>query len=147
MTEAAQGIAAAAVGQLCWRARRGYGPFLTFDLGGRVVSGGREFGAWHLWVQSCDWRLLGAEGLLAVADDDDATIDRAVGSFAGKHLTDVAVDPTSLDATFAFEGDLSLEIGPDADGEPGDRWLLFTPDERVLVIDGATWSYGVQHEA
>ena len=138
-----------AVGELCWRAERGYGSFLTFDLGGREPGPRRDRGEWHLWVYAGDWTLLGPEGVLATEQDDQAVIERAITPFGGKRLTSAVVDPLSLEASFAFEGDLSVEIGPTTDDEllDMDWWLLFTPAERVLVVGpGPTWTYRSSHE-
>jgi hypothetical protein len=140
----AQDIVGSAVGQLCWRAERGHGSFLTFEFGERVSGPGRDHGEWHLWVYFGDWALSGPEGVLATDPDDKDVIDRAVASFGGKRLVNATVDPVSFRASLDFEGGLRLEIGPNSDDEETDAewWLLFTPQQRVLAVGpGPAWSY------
>jgi hypothetical protein len=145
----AQDIASNAVGALCWRARRGHGSFLTFDLGERYSDDVGERGEWHLWVYFGDWTLSDGAHVIATNCDDQQRIEEAVARFSGTRLVDVVVDPRSLDTLFEFEHELRLAVGPNSDDEvpDADWWLLFTPGERVLVVGPApTWSYKSAHE-
>lgn len=140
----AQEIVERAVGSLCWRAKRGFATFLTFDFGDRVPGRVRDHGEWHLWVYAGDWKLCGPKGSLATDQDDQAVIEEAIRPFNDKRLTRARVDPLTLKATFAFEQGLELDVGPNSDEETSDCdwWLLYTPEDRVLVVGpGSSWSY------
>ena len=96
-----------------------------------------------------DWELVGPDGVLASEVDDHAVIDRAVKLFAGTQLVDVNIDASSLDTTFEFERGLRVHIGSNSDDlvPDADWWLLFTPDDRVLVVGpGPSWSYKSSRE-
>lgn len=145
----AQEIADRAVGEICWRAERGHGSFLTFDFGQRVSGPYRDRGEWHLWIYFGDWTLSEPDKVLATDSDDHAVIEAAAGRFAGSRLVNVSIDDTSLEATFQFEHGLRLDVRPNSCDEDPDEdwWLLFTPDERVLVVGpGPAWSYKNSNE-
>lgn len=140
----AQEVLARMAGEACWRAERGHGTFLTFDFGQRVHGPHRDRGTWHLWVYAGDWRLRGPDGVLATDQDELPVIDRAIARFEGARLARVTLNSASLDTTFDFEQGVRLDITSNSDAETRDAdwWLLFTPDERVLVVGpGPAWSY------
>jgi hypothetical protein len=144
-----QDVVSGVVGEICWRAERGHGSFLTFDFGGRLPGPRRDRGEWHLWVYFGDWKLRDEAVVLATHDDDYALIDRAVARFAGKRLQDVAVSSDLLASTFSFETGLQLVVGANSDevSPDADWWLLFTSDEHVLVVGpGPSWRYQSSNE-
>ncbi len=143
-TTSAQDVASDVVGEICWRAGRGHGSFITFDFGRLLPGPNRERGEWHLWVYFGDWTLREGGRVLATTWDDYPVIDTGIERFTGKRLDGVRIDADTLDTTFVFENSLTLDIGPNTDDESPDAdwWLLFTPGEQVLVIGpGPAWTH------
>ena len=117
-----------------WRARLGYGSFLTFEFGNLVKEMGHQHGEWHLWVYQCDWSLL-SEGRRAVDSDARRTlIDRWVRLLEKEPLTNVKqVQPGEW--AFSFGVRHRLLCRPPANNGTNDPyWYLFMPDHRVMEV-------------
>jgi len=69
-TTSAEDVASNLVGEICWRAGRGHGSFITFDFGRRLAHPQRERGEWHLWVYFGDWTLREGRRVLATTWDE-----------------------------------------------------------------------------
>ena len=145
------------IGLPTWNVSRGYASFLTFEFGvpslrvreayaspsansrvraraeRRVVT---VRGAWHLWIHSCDWKVLQAGEVIGHSEGEDETLERAAAALDGQILTGVVVEPANGASRFTFDLGGVLETTRWADEEVGDgeQWLLFTPSEEVLSI-------------
>jgi len=121
------------VGKRPWRARLGWGSFLTFEFGlPKKKVQGHWHGVWHLWIYMCDWDL--AVNRHALNSEDSRTkIDRFVRVLEQKPLTGIKVDGPVT--SFQFGGHTTLRCQPMADGDldsDSPYWMLFMPDEKVL---------------
>ena len=121
------------------RARRGFGGFITLDLGepgdADVVTGEPQW-AWHLWIYSCDWDLfLDAARLLWRRESDSARANHIIGKLAGEAL--IAVGHSAADDCFQFEfsGGFVLNVDPDFFGfdVEDDLFMLFKHGERDVL--------------
>jgi len=124
-------------GQRPWRARLGYGSFLTFDFGPRFRSNGHLRGEWHLWIYQSNWSLTHGERRLADSNSDRHLIALAVRRLEGERLTNVKFDPSTSVTQLLF-GEFSLAVSPaDYLADPDERdeyWLLFMPHNVVLRV-------------
>jgi hypothetical protein len=131
----------------CWRAQQGWGSFLTFEFGARLVDppitmkDGRErpsidHGEWHLWIYCCVWRILnGTANLLAHSNSEPEQIASACRAFQGSAFTKYLIEPQSGGSQLCFEGAAKLVTQPY--GDPlQEQWMLFCPDGYVLTYRG-----------
>jgi len=120
-----------------WRAKLGYGSFLTFEFGRRIKNDGHVHGEWHLWIYQSNWRLMHGNRELANSDSDRRVIATAVRRLEGASLSEVNFDPEQSKSTFAFD-DFRLVVSPaDYLDDPDERdefWLLFMPNKEILTV-------------
>jgi hypothetical protein len=149
--EAVRGILATVapiLSQRPWGVALGIGSFVTMEFGAVRPprhAGERPHGEWHLWIMHPAWRLEAGECVLAASEDPRPHLAASLQRLEGRALRAVEVLPPALDTVFAFEGELRLRLFPlysDATAEGYEHWLLFTPDDHVLVVGpGSRWSY------
>jgi len=120
------------VGKRPWRARLGWGSFLTFEFGPKIKVKGHLHGIWHLWIYMCEWDLVVNRQVLN-SEDPRTKINRFVRLLEHKPLTDVTVD--SAITAFHFGQHAKLVCRPPSDGNFGPDspyWMLFMPEDKVL---------------
>ena len=113
------------IGLPCWRAKRGYSAFLTFDFGEpklqirepheasaatsertrrwlaqRTVS---VHGSWHLWIYLAEWLACQDDRPLATSRSPYGRINQTIGELQGQALTDVMVTPNGRRTAFRFD--------------------------------------------
>lgn len=121
------------------RARRGFGGFITLDLGQSCADDavtGEPHWEWHLWVYSCDWDLyLDDARLLWRRESDNARATHILSKLEGETL--MAVEYAEADDCFllTFTGGFQLHIDPDFYGFDGDAdlFMLFKHGERDVL--------------
>ncbi len=121
------------------RARRGFGGFITLDLGqpraDDAVTGEPQW-EWHLWVYSCDWDLyLDQSRLLWRRESDNARANHILNKLEGETLTSIAYDEADDCFELAFTGGFALNIDPDFYGfdAEADLFMLFKHGERDVL--------------
>ena len=117
----------------CWRAKRGYGTFITFDLGASVTKhgpwGARERGELHLWIYFAEWNLK-VDGRRVSWRNTPEKIDRVLARFIGRTIIGFSEHPACI--RFSGGATISLNPMPSDDGE-AELFLLYMPGERVMV--------------
>lgn len=113
------------------RARRGFGGYITLDLGG---ESGRDTithepqHEWHLWVYMCDWDLnKGDKRILWRRESDNSLAGAVLELLNGEFLEAVDFDEKDDCFVFRFSGDYRLHLDPDFydyDGDD-DLFMLF----------------------
>jgi hypothetical protein len=120
-----------------WKARLGYGSFLTFEFGRRVKKNGFVHGEWHLWIYLSNWVLFHGRRKLADSDSDRRVISVSVRRLEGVPLSGVQFDAKQSKTTFVFD-DFRLVVSPadylDDTDKRDHYWLLFTPNNDVLTV-------------
>ena len=117
----------------CWRAKRGYGTFITFDLGASVTKhgpwGARERGELHLWIYFAEWNLK-VDGRRVSWRNTPEKIDRVLARFIGRTIIGFSEHP----ACIRFSGGASITLHPmPSDSGEAEVFLLYMPGERVMV--------------
>ena len=117
----------------CWRAKRGYGTFITFDLGASVTKhgpwGARERGEFHLWIYFAEWNLK-VDGRRVSWRNTPEKIDRTLARFIGRTIIGFSEHP----ACIRFSGGASITLYPmPSDSGEAEVFLLYMPGERVMV--------------
>ncbi|TNE60886.1 MAG: hypothetical protein EP335_17770 [Alphaproteobacteria bacterium] len=121
------------------RARRGFGGFITLDLGMPMdpdaVTGEPQW-QWHLWIYTCDWDLKrGGERLLWRRESDTAHANLVLERLQGESLT--AIDFAEADDCFIFRftGGYNLHVDPNFYGYDAedDMFMLFKHGERDVL--------------
>ena len=117
----------------CWRAKRGYGTFITFDLGASVTKhgpwGARERGELHLWIYFAEWNLK-VDGRRVSWRNTPEKIDRTLARFIGRTIIGFSEHP----ACIRFSGGASITLYPmPSDSGEAEVFLLYMPGERVMV--------------
>ncbi|MBK7759378.1 MAG: hypothetical protein IPI35_23890 [Deltaproteobacteria bacterium] len=83
----------------CWRAKRGYGTFITFDLGASVTKhgpwGARERGEFHLWIYFAEWNLK-VDGRRVSWRNTPEKIDRTLARFIGRTIIGFSEHPACI---------------------------------------------------
>lgn len=118
------------------QARRGFGGFITLDLGvergADAVTGQPQYD-WHLWVYMCDWDLhKGQSRILWRRESDNALAGAVLELLNGESLTDIEFDEADDCFVFHFSGGYRLHLDPDFydyDGDD-DLFMLFRYGER-----------------
>ena len=117
----------------CWRAKRGYGTFITFDLGASVTKhgpwGARERGELHLWIYFAEWNLK-VDGRRVSWRNTPEKIDRVLARFIGRTIIGFSEHPACI--RFSGGASITLYPMPSDEGEP-EVFLLYMPGERVMV--------------
>lgn len=118
------------------RARRGFGGYISFDLGeerGRDAITAEPQYDWHLWVYMCDWDLYKSDSrILWRRESDNALAGAVLEMLNGEMLTDVEIDETDDCFVFTFSGGFRLHLDPDFfdyDGDD-DLFMLFRYGDR-----------------
>ncbi len=118
------------------RSRRGFGGYITFDLGaerGRDVITAEPQYDWHLWVYMCDWDLYKADSrILWRRESDNALAGAVLEMLNGEMLTDIEFDEKDDCFVFRFTGGFKLNLDPDFfdyDGDD-DLFMLFRYGDR-----------------
>lgn len=130
------------IGQKPWQVRLGWGSFITMEFGKRSrdswMAHGEQHsavhGQWHLWIYQCDWKLTKNRRLVVSSDDPRDRIRLALGTLEGRTLESVHLFGDDFHTDFLFRGGLRLRTTGYEDGrEDEERWLLYTPDHKVLI--------------
>lgn len=88
---------------------------------------------WYLWVYMCFWDLETADELLATNDDDREIIKEALKHLENKKLLKLEVLNDTYDMKLEFEGGITLSLISNNSEDDNEQWMLFTPDDKVLV--------------
>jgi hypothetical protein len=132
------------LGMRPWRARLGWGSFLSFDFGEKVRRDNHLFGAWRLWIQYCDWQLAKGERIIVDSESARHLMQNAVRNLEKYPLSDVETQPDSDKTVFLFGTDLRLVCTPYSDQDPDeDIWTLFSPGSVLNV--GINHRFELQH--
>jgi hypothetical protein len=140
------------IGTPAWLVRRGFASFLTFEFGEPhlevrepIAESNHHLlrqrrvtvrGDWHLWIHSCNWRVIVDGAEIAHNESSDQLIDAAASALDGQLLLGVEVQHTAA-CRFLFDLEGRLETFPyDDDDRKSDQWLLFGPDGNVLTLRG-----------
>lgn len=117
-------------------ARRGFGGFITIDLGNTMgtdtITQEPQF-EWHLWVYMCDWDLYkGQSRILWRRESDNALAGAVLELLNGEWLEAVEHDADDDCFVFHFSGGYRLNLDPDFfdyDGDD-DLFMLFRYGDR-----------------
>ena len=137
------GLVVSLVGKRVWNVRVGIGNFVTMEFGRQLTPNkfGRSYGEWHLWLCGCEWRIDQRDQILIAGEDSQEQLRVAVQELEGRTLLAVSLYSPAIDATFEFEGGLSLRLFAVNTTEL-ESWNLFTPEHKVLVVGpGSKWYY------
>lgn len=150
-----EGIVSGLLGQKAWRVWKGIGSFVLFEFGKPIThtynlpSGKRSYthGEWHLWAYCCEWWLgIGSE-IIATSDDDPEFIASSVKQMENIPLESIDLLPPLLETTLHFENGLAFHILPGDYAEDAEDWMLFVPNDYVLVIGpNGKWVYQSSYE-
>jgi hypothetical protein len=128
------------VGKKAWGVKKGYGSFLTIEFGApfrdQIIN--VEFGEWHLWAYFCHWRINKNDKFIVGSESPEKKIADMVKAIEGLQLKVFSICPKNLDAILEFEGGITLELSSNIavqDDEDADNWLLFMPNNKILVAD------------
>ncbi len=121
------------------RARRGFGGFITLDMGAPMapdpVTGEAQW-QWHLWIYVCDWDLHhGRERLLWRRESDGARSNAVLERLQGEKLIGIEHAPEDDCFLFKFSGGYTLNIAPDFFDYDADEdlFMLFKHGERDVL--------------
>lgn len=121
------------VGLPIWSPRLGVGSFVTIEFGGtRHSSVGLLVGEYSLWVYGAAWSLGRGEADVATSDDAAPRMSAAVSALAGGLVTGACCDPASLGLRIEIDH-ASVLTTVAADDDDMEHWLLYLPDETVIV--------------
>src|SRR5260370_41554577 len=90
------------LGERPWRARHGWGSFLTFDFGRRVRVNSHFRGEWHLWIYQCEWELRIRDRVIVHSESSRRLIDVAVRQLEKEQLTAMEFKREGEVSTFKF---------------------------------------------
>ncbi len=137
------------LGKKAWGVSLGVGSFITLEFGAKLKNEKvpkRPHGEWHLWITYCAWRLEKGPEVIAASEDPRPELKKKVRCLENLALQSVELTPPALEATFFFEEEIVLRLFPIYTHEY-EHWMLYTPDENVLVIGpGTRWLYHSAHE-
>lgn len=123
-------------GQNPKRARLGYGSFLTFDFGQRLLHNHRYQFEYQLWIQNVDWRLLHNGKEIANSESKQGIMQVAVRSLESKSLQ--GVRHKDRETHFIFSGNVDLACKGYSDSADDEYcWSLYMPGTHVLLADAA----------
>ena len=119
----------------------GYGSFLTMGFGKDlqteiIVRKKKEIDIrpeWYLWVYMCSWRLEKNHEILANSDDKRENIEGSLKYLENKKLLKTEVLSDHCDMRLEFEDGIVLFLLSDNSEDDNEQWMLFTPDDMVLV--------------
>ncbi len=132
-----RGYFAPIIGVKPWRARLGFGSFLTFDFGPKIRKANHLYGAWHLWIYQCEWTLSSQNKCIVHSESSRRDIERAVRTLESYPLTGIRFDPRSFQTIFAFGKKIELtckRYSIDLDIKHDELWMLFMPENKVLSV-------------
>jgi hypothetical protein len=142
------------LGEVCWKARLGYGDELKLEIGAKVhpkIRGTKrkeEWGAWMLGSRGTAWQLVAQDGTPIawnVSQDDYAPdgTDQKLQCLVNTRITGFEALYPSLGLKVTFDNGHQLMILPSAKDDEFDLsyWELFTPETVIEVGPGAVWSY------
>ena len=128
------------IGQKPARAKLGVGSFLTFDFGPLSREDHHLVGKWHLWIYQANWSLADQHRQIVNSDSERRYIALAIPRLQETKLSNVEVDPASLETVFRF-GEFRLTVGrPDYLDDADERdyyWMFFLPGKQVLSVGPA----------
>ena len=110
-------------------------------------------GRWHLWIHMCNWKCTENGIEIGQSESPDIVIKSVANFLDGQCLVSVDVDRNTKTTIFTFDLGGVLETYPyefdgsemdwrdgedpisfDWDKTDEDQWMLFVPDENVLVL-------------
>ena len=130
------------LGRKAWGASLGHGSFITVEFGVQPIDD-RKRSEWHLWVYCCAWYISDEGTLLAACEDHAEKMRTAIELINGLTLTNIELILPGLETKFHFGDRLALHTFPMyTDDNDAEQWMLFTPDDKVLVIGPSNnWAY------
>lgn len=133
----------------CWQVKRGYGTFLTLDMGERVSKqkkDGSKYlqGSVHLWIYLCDWIVL-CEGVEIVSSEtiDSEEITKNLNHLLDKRLLDIQFDKEAQYVSLIFSDNYTIVLSRDDDefDPEDDFFMLFLPDETIICCNALSGLY------
>jgi len=133
------------LGKAAWGVKIGYGSFLTMEFG--ITNNSQADlslrGEWHLWFYLCNWRIEKDDYFIVGSEDTKEKLIEGVKKIEGRKLISFEICPQTLDLLLTFESNLllrSFSVISDVEGEDKPHWMLYMPDNRVLVAGpGNRW--------
>jgi hypothetical protein len=142
------------IGQIVWGCKRTHGTVLAMEFGPpslsirdpiRAVHATSDairrrlarrrvslVGQWHLLIDHGDWEIHTEAGTIASADFDDASLQLFLEELDGQYLTAASPGSKSASCVLSFDlGGYVCLLPTEAVG--ADQWLLYGPDEKVIV--------------
>lgn len=131
------------LGHTAWNVKLGVGSFITMEFGNRVIGAhGKPRGEWYLWTYCCGWYLEKPDGVFIGCQDPRDIIKQEITTLEGHILEVVVISATAFETNFVFDRGYVLHTFPLNFIDPCKHWILFTPQEKVLVLGpGMNWSY------
>lgn len=135
------------LGQKAWGASVAISSFIDLDFGTSLPPSGKYGwvrGEWHLYINTCRWRLEKGDEVLAASGDPQTKMDRAVQYLNNQSLESVEILPPVADTIFTFADLIVLRtFSIYLEADDGEHWKLFTPEGNILYIGpGSSWYYG-----
>ncbi|MDG4555804.1 MAG: hypothetical protein P9F19_00185 [Candidatus Contendobacter sp.] len=134
------------LGKTAWGVKIGYGSFLTIEFGvpNNYQTNMSVHGEWHLWFYLCCWRIEKDGYFIVGSEDTKEKLIEGVKKIEGRKLNSFEICPQTLDLLLTFESNLLLRsfsvIGDVEGDEDKPHWMLYMPDNRVLVAGpGNRW--------
>ncbi len=125
-------VLVAAAGQRAWGGRPGHGSMWTIELGDPRPADefGVVYGAFHLWIQDCAWRIDGPDGVVLGSQDDLGKLGAVLN-----RLEDTAVSAISaaVDGALAVSFDNGLVARTFMNTSDEENWTLKLPDNRYIT--------------
>lgn len=131
------------IGLPLWGVKKGFGTFLTFEVGDLDYmrsKDGVDHGKWHIWVRMAFWRV-SFSGLVIVSafmDIDEQTAGLMDSKINNQRWTieDISAGSNLNDLSIKCTNTLVIDIciaTPVADDE---QWAIYMPDRKVISAYG-----------
>ena len=126
------------IGLSPWGAKVGFASTLALDFGRETVTpyGGRTWvrGEWHLWFNSCSWRVERSGRIAIASGDPRRALARAISRIEFGPLDGVVVDSSTLDLRLAFRNGIAIVTFTDHRYRSA-QWSLFSAGKDTVVAD------------
>lgn len=130
------------LGQKPWNVSLGNGSFLTMNFGREVSFKSKvdTKGEWYLWVYCCAWRLEKNDRVLAASEDSRSKLEAAIKTLEDLSVQSIELLKPAWDTVFTFDEGIILRLLT-IHSEAYEHWMLFMPDNYVLIIGpGTEWT-------
>jgi hypothetical protein len=128
------------IGKSARNVKLGYGSFVTIDFGNDIETvidtkkGKRTSvrGEWHLWLYMCAWRIDKDNEPLIGNEDEKEIISKELEKVEGKKLLEFNLINNAFDMKLKFSDSIDINLFSN-NVKDSKQWMLFTPDDYVLV--------------